>query len=31
MSISVVLDGAPLDASLKSGLMTHGEGMYVIS
>jgi uncharacterized protein (DUF362 family) len=27
-SIAVVLDGAPLDASLKSGLMTHGEGMY---
>jgi hypothetical protein len=31
MSISVVLDGAPLDASLKSGLMTHGEGLYVFS
>ena len=30
-SIEVVLDGAPLDDSLKSGLMTHGEGMYVFS
>jgi uncharacterized protein (DUF362 family) len=30
-SISVVLDGAPLDDSLKAGLTTHGEGMYVFS
>ena len=30
-SIAVVLDGAPLDESLKSGLMTHGEGMYAFS
>jgi uncharacterized protein (DUF362 family) len=30
-NISVVLDGAPLDDSLKSGLMTHGEGMYVFA
>jgi|GEM_PF-861278 len=30
-SISVVVDGAPLDESLKAGLTTHGEGMYVFS
>jgi uncharacterized protein (DUF362 family) len=30
-SIAVVVDGAPLDESLKAGLMTHGEGMYVFS
>jgi uncharacterized protein (DUF362 family) len=30
-SIPVVLDGAPLDEKLKTGLMTHGEGMYVFS